>query len=200
MLLAVEGLDYLHLLLRSRLKQDALFQRNALLWDFKQGGNTLGQFLSVLRPQRNFDRVVALGVICDAEQDRVAMTASIRDHLRNNGFAVPEQQGEIAEGRPAVSFLVMPHDEPSGCLEHACLKSAVNRQLAACAEQFLSCVGEKKLNANWQAKLRVHAMIAGCGGNPAMTLGESAEAGVWNFDHPSLAAMLDFISRLCRRV
>jgi hypothetical protein len=51
----------------------------------------------------------------------------------------------------------------------------------------------KQTNDNHRAKVLVHALIAGHVENPAMSLGQSALAGMWNFDHPSLKIMLDFI-------
>jgi hypothetical protein len=49
------------------------------------------------------------------------------------------------------------------------------------------------MNPNHIAKLKVHAHIAGCGSNPAMTLGQSGSTGLWDFQHPSLRVMIDFI-------
>lgn len=195
-LVVVEGLDYLHFLLNSPLKDDAKFQDNVLLWDFKEGGISLSQFLCILRTLPNFDQVRTLGVMCDAEQNRAGMADSIRYHLGSNGFVVPSQEGVTACGQPTVSYLILPHDEPSGCIEHACLKAAAKQELVHCAEAFLACADGGTLNENWQAKLKVHAMIAGCGGNPAMTFGQSAATNLWRFDHPSLAIALNFVRDL----
>jgi hypothetical protein len=196
-LVLVEGLDYLHLL-RHQLARRPEWNGRVLLWDFKQNGLTLRQFLDVLPLQENFASVTALGVICDAEQDRAAMAASVRDLMRNHGLAVPDDPDAVGTGQPACSYLVIPHDAAAGCLEHACLAALARPELRPCAQTFLDCVGGARLNANWQAKLQVHAIIAGSGGNPAMTLGESSAAGVWDLDHPSLRVMIEFIEKLVR--
>jgi hypothetical protein len=195
-LIAVEGLDYLHLLLRSPIVNEPQFNQSVLLWDFKEGGVTLGQFLGVVRSQRNFGMIKKLGLIFDAEFSAATAAQSVRGHLQNQGFVVPAQSNLIAAGQPAVAYLVMPDGKNTGCLEHACLEACAKPNLVPCADAFLQCVGGQGLNQNWQAKLRVHSIIAGSVGNPAMTLGESGAAGIWDFAHPALASMLDFIRAL----
>jgi hypothetical protein len=195
-LIAVEGLDYLHLLLRCPIVNEPQFQQSVLLWDFKEGGVTLGQFLGAVRSQRNFGMIQKLGLIFDAEQNATAVEQSVRGHLHNCGFAVPGQSKQIQAGQPSVGYLIVPDGAPFGCLEDACLQACAKPQLVPCADAVLQCVGGTALNSNWQAKLRVHSIIAGSGGNPALTLGESGAAGLWDFADPALKAMLDFIRSL----
>jgi hypothetical protein len=196
----VEGLDCLYLLLQSPLKNDPTFLANTILINYSENGLRLGDFLKTISKLRGFQRdiVKRLGVICDAESSRDATIQSVQTHLAANKFPVPDQPGTLVQGAPAVSFLIIPHDEPSGCLEHACLKALALPQLLPCAEVFLACVNGDNLNPNWQAKLKVHSIIAGSGRNPAMTLGQSADPaiGLWRFDHPSLRVMVDFVKQL----
>jgi hypothetical protein len=195
-LIAVEGLDYLHLLLRSPVVGEPPFQKSVLLWDFKEGGVTLGQFLHAVRSQRNFGMIQKLGLIFDAEANAQGAEQSVQAHLQNCGYVVPTRPKQMQVGQPSVAYLIMPDGSPSGCLEHACLQACSKPSLLPCADAFLQCVGGNALNANWQAKLRVHSIIAGSGGNPAMTLGESGASGLWDFANPAIAVMLDFIRTL----
>jgi hypothetical protein len=65
-----------------------------------------------------------------------------------------------------------------------------------CAEEYVRCVGVGVRNENWQAKVKVHALIA-ASKNPAWTLSESVVGGLWDFTHPSLRIMKDFMRLLC---
>lgn len=190
----VEGLDYLYLLRNSPAVQDRSFQVNARLFDFKVAGLTLSQFLNAMVGATDFRTVERLGIICDAEANRDGMEMSVRDILRANGFAVPNRPGELVAGSPATGYLIIPHDRPSGCLEHACLAACRRPALAACAQEFLRCAAQapQTHNENWAAKVQVHSIVAGSD-KPAMTLGESAAAGLWDFAHPSLSVMQRFL-------
>ncbi|MCY2996073.1 MAG: hypothetical protein NTY19_50730 [Planctomycetota bacterium] len=198
---AVEGRDYFYMLL-SQLCDAPEFQE-VQLWDWADSKYSLSAGLEVLVKMPAFQRkqVRALGIIRDAEQDRTATETSLRESLRANGLGIPATQMEATRDNPHVGYLIVPHDKPSGCLENACLDaSTLVSGHVACAEDFLQSVSpyhEPPLNANYQAKLKVHALIAGSGKNPAMTLGESALAGLWDFKRESIKVMLDFI-RLMR--
>jgi hypothetical protein len=65
-----------------------------------------------------------------------------------------------------------------------------------CAEKYLECIGATERNENWKAKVKVHSLIA-ASRNPAWTLSESAKGGLWDFAHPSLVVMKDFMRLLC---
>ena len=187
-IIVVEGLDYLHFL-RSQIAGKPEFS-TIQLWDFSADGS-FADHLQLLKDERDFDDLVkTVGVIRDAEYDGPALELSTRDALLKKNFPVPDSPNVPARGTPNTGYLIIPHDESVGCLEHACLKaSTLPPAQLACADTFLACVSlhhPKPLNRNHQAKLLVHATIAGSGRNPALTLGESAFAGLWDFNHPSL--------------
>ena len=105
----------------------------------------------------------------------------------------------VTPGKPAVGFLLIPHGEDSGCLDHAVLQAVTPGLPVQCVEEYLKCVenGNTHPNPNWRAKLKVHALIA-TGKNPAWTLGQSVSAGLWNMEHTALRVMIDFIRKLSR--
>jgi hypothetical protein len=192
-IVVVEGLDYLYFLL-NRIKNDLVYD-NVQLWDFKEESD-LSKNLGLLRRERDFENVTSLGIIRDAEADRTATEQAVQDALRSNGFAVPTDQLRLSGGLPNTGYLIVPHDEASGCLEHACLKASTRAAQLPCVNTFYDCVRQHQshaMNPNEQAKLKVHAHIAGSGLNPALTLGESSEANLWDFGNPSLEVLLRFI-------
>jgi len=194
--IAVEGLDYLHLLL-SQLDGRPEFDEVQLVDCFEADADLKGN-LEILLKSSAFQRkqVRALGVIRDAEHDHRAVGNSLHSSLNAVGVPVPSSPMAIERGRPHVGYLLVPHNRPSGCLEDACLDASVlPREHVACTQRFLECISQHipHDNPNWRAKVKVHALIAGSGKNPAMTLGQSAKAGLWDFTHESLHVMLDFI-------
>jgi hypothetical protein len=197
--IAVEGLDYFHLLL-SQLDGRPEFGAVQLV-DCFESTSDLRDSLEVLLKSSAFQRkeVRSLGVIRDAEHDGKATEESLRSSLQAVGMAVPPAPMVVARAVPHVGYLIIPHDKPSGCLEDACLEaSTLAPEHVACTRSFLECVSQHipQFNPNWQAKVKVHALIAGSGKNPAMTLGQSGKAGLWDFTRESLKVMLDFIRML----
>jgi hypothetical protein len=197
--IAVEGLDYFYTLL-SQIK-DAPDLQDVQLWDFMElGKGKLSRWLSLFKTMEGFeDRIRAIGVIRDAEDDAAGMAESIKSALGNNGFSIPDEPMSVTSGRPAVGFLLIPHGADSGCLEHAILQAASPDLPMQCVEQYLDCVenGSRNPNSNWRAKLKVHALIA-AGTNPAWTLGQSVGAGLWDMKHVAVRVMVDFIRKLSR--
>jgi hypothetical protein len=193
---AVEGLDYYYTLL-GQLKDDPQFQ-DVQLWDFKgaDSGN-LGRWLKLFISLDGYgDKIRAIGVIQDAEDDAERTFRSIAEALTNVGLAPPTRPMEVTTSSPTIGILVMPHDSPSGCLEHAMIDARRPDMPLHCAEQYLHCVQVGARNENWQAKLKVHALIA-AGQNPAWTLSQSVAGGLWDFTRPSLRIMRDFMRLLC---
>jgi hypothetical protein len=192
----VEGRDYWYTLL-SQIKSDPQLQE-VQLWDFKRAphGN-LRRWLSLFAKQEGYgDKIRAIGVIRDAEDDAEDTFRGAAEALTNVGLAPPARPMEVTTTRPAIGILIMPHNSSSGCLEHAMIEARQPTVPLQCAEQYLHCIGVGAKNENWQAKLRVHALIAAAD-NPAWTLSQSVAGGLWDFTHPSLKIMMDFMRLLC---
>ncbi len=192
---AVEGGDYLYMLL-GQIKNDPDLQ-DVQLWDFKgrEGGDLL-RWLRLFTTLDGYRQTIrALGIIRDAEADARRCFQSTCQAFRGAGLEPPQHPMEVGTARPAVGVLLMPHGKPSGCLEHAMLEAAGPGVPLHCAEDYLQCVGADAANDNWNAKVKVHALIAAAK-NPAWTLSESALGGMWDFGHPSLAVMKAFMRRL----
>lgn len=84
---AVEGANFFHFLL-NQIADKAEFQE-IQLWDFKEEGLLLEQWLQSFRAIPRFDTLQALGIICDAEDSAQAMQHSVTNSLHKLGFAVP---------------------------------------------------------------------------------------------------------------
>ncbi len=195
-IIAVEGADYFHFLM-SQLDGPPEFE-NVQLLDFG-GVSGLSSWLTVFKSlDQSRVTVEKLGVIRDAEADATGAAEHVKSCLRSSGYPVPSGPDEIATAvnMPSTSFLIVPVDQQSGCLEDACLNALVDEEMVPCAETFLACVDRSNKNDAWRSKVKAHALISGSD-KPALTLGQSARAGLWDFNAPSLKAIIDFVRKLC---
>ena len=190
---AVEGLDYFYTLL-NRISDLPEFD-DVQLWDFCKGGQGFRQWLNSFTTLAHFDAVRSLGVIRDAEDDAAVTSKNLQQSFQKCGLNTADTPNVLGTGRPKTAFLVMPHDESAGCLEHALVKAALPKVPMKCADEFLLCVDDESRNENWRAKVRVHSLIA-ASTNPAATLGQSVKFSIWDFEHKALAVMTDFIRML----
>lgn len=194
--IAVEGADYLHLLL-SQLDGPPEFEQVQLL---NFGGiSDLSKWLAAFKSlDQSRVKVEKLGIICDAEADAKNAAKHVKSCLRKNDYPVPNRSGEMASlaNRPSSSFLIVPVGRESGCLEDACWDAVVDVEPIPCAEQFLTCVDRSNKNDAWRSKVKIHAMIS-ASDQPSITLGQSASAGMWDFNASSLKGILDFVRKLC---
>lgn len=190
---AVEGLDYFHTL-RSRISDLPEFD-DVQLWDFCKGGQAFREWLNSFKTLANFSSIRSLGVIRDAEDDAGVTSRNLQQSFQHCGLNTADKPNVLCAGSPKTGFLLMPHDESAGCLEHAMIKADLPEIPMKCADEFLRCVDDKRRNENWRAKVRVHSLIA-ASTNPAATLGQSVKFSMWNFEHNALAVMTDFIRML----
>lgn len=190
--LAVEGADLLYLLL-SQIKNRPEYDKIQL---FNFGSvEDLGGWLETFKTLSDFTTVKVIGIIRDAEENASAAEQAVKGALAKFGMSIPTDSAVISLGTPKVGYLILPHGKEQGCLENCLLDAASGTPLANCASAFLNCVDTPARNSNWRAKVQVHAMIAGSS-EPQITLGDSAKAGLWDFNHPSLKVIIDFIRAL----
>ena len=186
--IVVEGKDYKYFLQRA-----SEFERefdDVQLFDFAQ--LALHRWLKLFRTLPNFRSIRGIGIIRDAEEISRNTETALRNALRRNNLCVPSSPLQVVGSHPAVGYLIMPHGYGSGCLEVAVLDAAKPGMPIECVEEYLACVDRRERNDAWRAKVKVHALIA-ASEKPFLTLGESAAAGLWDFERPSLKVMLDFI-------
>ena len=212
----VEGADYIHVLLSQIDNADfddiQLFDFSTLppenaTKDARGGQNAaLRRYLRVLARANEgaATKLRALAVIRDAENNPAGQFASVSAVLAEAGWPMAQMPGQVARGQDGrkAGVLLLPADGLSGCLENALLAAPTNRvpsELLACARQFLDCVETHSRNDNWRAKVNIHAVLAGSTQNtqaPALTLGQSAKAGFWDFTQPSLKPLIDFLREI----
>ena len=215
LIVAVEGVDFLHLLRCHYEKESAnhfwLHDYNDFGGDEEARGKPLKQWLQVAWKQRDRDKVKVLGVITDAEDDANATFDATVKALANAELPTPKKSGEVSPLRNglATGVLVVPPGSESGCIEYCLLESPSEKtqHVRDCAAEFQKCAEESHRRADvrlprtkgglerWRAKVAVRALIAGSL-EPGQTLGDSSKTGLWDFESGQLKMVVEFIEQL----
>jgi hypothetical protein len=197
-LLLVEGID------------DARFFTAFLQWLGKTnvqiaqvgGKDELRPFLiNILKNAPNFPRLRSLGIVRDADTSASSALQSLGNSLDTAQLPSPSQAWESAQADGlAVSLAILPDGTSPGDLENLCLRSIGKSREIECVDEYIDCrvKASAQIASNKLAKTKVHTYLAvGIDGNdPGLRLGESADAGVWDWDSPAFENVADFLRNL----
>lgn len=90
----------------------------------------------------------------------------------------------------------MPDGASKGTLETLCRRSVAEKPAADCVERYLTCLDEHDATSSRNRdKSFAHAYLASRH-DPVARVGEAAQQGVWDFDHPTFAALDRFLCSL----
>lgn len=139
------------------------------------------------------NNVISLGITRDADMDAKAAFQSICGALKRVGSPAPSKSLIPVGSNPKVTVMILPGRGQKGMLEDMCLKSVEKDPAISCVENFFHCVktSNKNLPTN-MSKARTHAFLASREKSD-LRLGEAAEKGYWNFDHPVFNELKKFI-------
>lgn len=209
--LLVEGID------------DARFFEAFLKWLGKDdaiqiaqvgGKNKFGRFLTgTLKRAENFYRLRRLGLIRDADESAQSAFNGLRGALTGADLPAPAQAWEIRQdGELHVGVAILPDMDSCWNLEALCLRSLEGEE-PSCIDAYIDCVTHTGPPiANEQlAKARLYTYLAAgpvpkkgsdqtgelsARENPGLRLGESAEAGVWDWDSPAFEQIKNWLYNL----
>ena len=157
-----------------------------------------------------FRLATSLGIVRDADESSHSAFDSVIGALRRANLPTPDASAiPTEENGLLVSVLILPPSDSQGELEDVCLSSIESTPEMQCVDDYFKCLSsiEPSISANHIAKARLHSYLAigpariTDGGNitrrqPALRLGEAAEAGVWDWTSPVFREMLDFLKNL----
>lgn len=183
--------------------------RNAILSRLEPGKLEVKDFGGI-RDLRNFLSAVwnapsarttikAIGIVRDAE--RVAATAfeSAQDAVVSIGLNSPDSPQQVVGTKPRIGILILPPGKSDGMLEDVCLDAVHDDPAMQCVEEYSTCVQESVEywpNRN-PSKARVQAFLASRE-RPGLLLGQAAERGEWNWEHPTYSPIKSFIRDLAK--
>lgn len=159
------------------------------------GGKTqLPTRLEEVSKQREFlDNIVVLGIIHDADNSSQSAFQSVSSALNKAGLPVPKKQLQVTSGAPRVSVMIVPNGKSSGILEDVCLASITDEKVIVCVDQYFECVPDKhKTHVLSKAQLQVYLAAK----EPELRLGEAAEKGFWDWNHPAFDPIKDFLRQI----
>lgn len=202
-LILCEGLDaklfLIQLLNSSELSAEPAFAEDIQVEDF--GGNEdLPRFLEVLKNMSGFDEVETLMIIRDAEHDANLAVTQVQHALEQNMFSVPTNPCVWASGRPRTGFAIFPscsRELKDGALEDLCLDVLKEPDCTAIADaiegflQGLTKNHQRQFPHRFKTKLHTYFSITDK--FVSLKIGEAAKAGAFDWNHPRLAALKNFI-------
>jgi hypothetical protein len=161
------------------------------------GGKTqLPSNLKALKGVTGFSQVIALGIIRDADEDANAAFQSVCSALQHAGLPIPTKPMTPAPGRPRVLVMILPDNQSPGALEDVCLKAIAGTPAMRCVDEFFCCLQRHRLPPPKNlSKAKVLAYLTSLP-EPDKRLGESAQAGYWDWDHPAFSDLKDFLRSL----
>ena len=191
-LLIVEGKDEVNLL-SAILRRLEIADTDVVPFE---GADSLRGFLKVIKELPNFESVVSLGIIRDADQDAGRTLQSIQDSLTAAGLPTPAAPLSPAGTSPRVVILVNPHGRAVGALEDVCLHAIRGDPAMACVDRYVDCLADLGADLPRRpSKSRVHAFIASRD-RPEVSLGVAALQGYFPLDHEAFAPIKQLISML----
>lgn len=202
-LIACEGVDAKFFLIRF-FESDALrgsfFERSIKIDDFGSLDN-LPRYLNSLNLSEESQKLKTLLIIRDMEYSKEpqAVMQSIRDVLKNAGFAVPSDHGEWSDNPegPRTAFLLFPDfvTPCKGTLEDLC-QQILRLNADTCsiedAREYVSSL-ENKYQRSFKRKHKnhLHAFFSGTDDYVGLKVGEAAKAGAFDWGSEALKPLLE---------
>ena len=147
------------------------------------------------RPEFAQNKVAAVGIIRDADEDGDAAFQSVRDALLANGFKAPDQNGGFAVNGINIGVLIVGPKHGKGMVEDLCLSSVSNRPEFSCVEDYFRCIAEKSDRKNFSSKARIRVWMASQV-DYDVRVGIAAEMGYWPWESPAFDSMKEFLRQL----
>jgi hypothetical protein len=191
-LLLVEGQDEVNFFTRFI---DVMDLRNIQVLEFG-GSEKFRPNIINLPKLDNFDSVISVGIVRDADTSARNTFTSIQDALRDANLPVPPQPMTLSGDEQRVIVYIMPDNNNNGSLEDLCLRSILEDPTYSCVDEYFNCLykitGE---HHSHESKSRVQVYLAKYS-NVNSRLGIAALRNIWNWNHPVYDPLKDFLRQL----
>lgn len=191
----VEGQDEVRL-------RTAIFENNSRPTYIREAGKYkfTAKLTAILEDLQRFGPVSRLGIIRDADESATQAFTSVCSSVAHVGLNPPKQHAGFSDGAVAVGVFIAPDGNATGAIEALCMKSIANESETNCVLDYIRCLRTNNvLYSRNPDKTFVHAYLA-AQVDPMIRVGEAAQKGVWNFDHPAFESLLEFLDQLSRPV
>ena len=161
-----------------------------------RGKDNLSIVLWEIAQDPDIHLINSIGIVRDADLSANGAFQSVQSALRRSNLPVPTRMLQSTAGNPSLSVFIMPDNASNGALEQLCLSALVDDPAMPCVEDFLKCIGDRVSEPpRDQQKARIHAFLASRE-DPELRLGEAAQRGYIDWNHPAFAQLSRFLQSL----
>lgn len=198
-LLLVEGQDEVNLL--GALIKTCLQDDGRLIQILAVGGkdNFRPNLMAIKAAAQSGPTLRSIGIVRDADKNPNGSFTSVCDSLRNVGYEPPAAHAKFSNDTPSIGVFIVPDGSQRGAVETLCRHSVAGEDAAQCADEYLECLKNRNaLQSNNADKTFAHAYLAAMR-NPVARVGEGARQGVWTFQSPAFAPLVQFVCTLASK-
>ena len=154
---------------------------------------------SLLKSPGFSSTVTALGIIRDADQSRTSEFQSVTDALKAYNLKVPKYDQEIVFSNPSTGVFILADEREQGMLESLLQLTIEDTDRGDCIDRFFECVSRIRHGSEFEksSKAFIHTYIATTQ-HPGVSVGVAAQKHIWQWDHPALSSIREFVLRLSR--
>ena len=161
-----------------------------------RGKDNLSIVLLEIAQDPDIHLINSIGIVRDADLSANGAFQSVQSALRRSNLPVPTRMLQSTAGNPSLSVFIMPDNASNGALEQLCLSALVDDPAMPCVEDFLKCISDRVFEPpRDQQKARIHAFLASRE-DPELRLGEAAQRGYIDWNHPAFAQLSRFLQSL----
>ncbi len=169
-----------------------------------EGKTAFKGFIRLIVKQSEFQSVVSMLIIRDADNDPNSAFDSIRGNLKNIGLPFPENTWTFTQDTiPKVGIAILPSEGKNGALEELLLQIVIDDPILEKSYQFIDDAIMILNETGYRnpppfhrlGKARIHAFLATFE-YPDRDQGKSALAGIWDFQNRSLGPLRAILEEL----
>jgi hypothetical protein len=159
----------------------------------KGASGDLAKYLQLLPAVSGFDKVAALGILCDAEVNPAKTFQDTCRALVRARLTAPQTCLQATTSVPKVTVMLLPDAASPGMLETLCWRSVAGSPIVPCVEDYLNCLNAKTgRQVRVPDKSRVDAFVA-AQDDPWLLLGQAARAGLFPWTSPAFDEIKAFL-------
>ncbi len=160
------------------------------------GVNSLKKWFKAFVRMPNFYTVKSVGIIQDADESANSAFERVCNVLIHAGHKKPDAPFSLSSGNPRINVGILSGpNAQSGMLEDLCLMTVEDDSAMECVTDYLDCLQTRSKPPKNLAKAKLQAFLASRG-EPIIGLRRAAEKGEWNWDHPALTPIVEFLKSL----
>jgi len=162
---------------------------------FFNGKNNLRTYLGTFIGLPDFQSIISLGIIRDADDSSQAAFQSVCGALHHYALPTPQQPESVTVTQPRVGIFVMPGGGRNGNIERLCVESVTDDAAMPCVDSYIECLNNANTLHSNEWKGRCFAFIASRG-EPEAKLGEAANKNYWPWDNQAYDQLKTFLYAL----